>query len=228
MDVLVDLDLDFCFDAAEDITLAPAKRQHAAADRVITWAASLEAGQRALLIDHHEALAYWDTIGVRGASAVHIDAHHDMFGNDHRVWGRPLGARGNQIGVGDYLLQALREGIVQSVDWVIPPWTTATAEMPKLQRQIGDWYSSRVDIRPFGDDLPSRCRLLTVSVSPEWIPPESRRWAASVLRRLGFAPRLVERALEQCDTRWKQCLVTPEAMGPHRYVFKYAYAPSFA
>lgn len=227
MDVLVDFDLDFCFDAAEDITLAPAKRLHATAGRVIAWAAKLEVGQRALVVDHHEALAYWDAIGILGAAVIHIDAHHDMFGADHRVWRRPLGARGAQVGVGDYLLQALREGIVQHVDWVVPPWIDAAIEVPKLMQQTGVWYASRVCIRPFENDLPRRCRLLTVSLSPEWIPQESRSWAAGVLTQLGFAPHQIEQALKQCDARWKQCFATPEAMRPYRYVFEYAYAPRF-
>jgi hypothetical protein len=225
MDVLVDFDLDFCFDTPEDITLASNKRLYREADRVIAWAASLDAERRALMIDHHEALAHWDAIGFRDAMVVHVDAHHDMFGEDHRVWRRALGARAAQIGIGDYLLQAVREDIVHSVDWVVPPWTSAATEMPKLRQQVGSWYASRVRVRPFSDDLPKSSRLLTVSVSPEWVPPESRGWAEDVLLQLGFPPELVKKVLQECDTRWKLCLAHPEAMRAYRYTFKYAYAP---
>jgi len=68
--------------------------------------------------DHREALFFWQSLGIRGACCIHVDAHLDTSEFDV-----PLLSAVPQpeINCGNYLLHALRSGVVREVIWVVPP-----------------------------------------------------------------------------------------------------------
>src|SRR5207245_167351 len=63
-----------------------------------------------LLEKHDEAYYIWRDAGVRDATLIHVDAHHDMW---------PI-AEGKHTTVGDYVFRAMKEGIVKEIFWVVP------------------------------------------------------------------------------------------------------------
>jgi len=68
--------------------------------------------------DHRDALFFWQELGIREACCVHVDAHLDTSEFDIP----PLSSAPQaEINCGNYLLHALRQGVVQRIVWVIPP-----------------------------------------------------------------------------------------------------------
>jgi tetratricopeptide (TPR) repeat protein len=72
-----------------------------------------------LMEDHRDALFVWRKLGVQAATCVHVDAHLDTC----ELWLPNLmpGEQSAEINCGNYLLHALREGIVGQLYWVLPP-----------------------------------------------------------------------------------------------------------
>ena len=69
------------------------------------------------LVDNHdEAYHLWRRAGASGRTLVHVDAHHDMAWLDH------VGL----IDIGNYVCQAMRDGVVNEVVWVVPDASWAT------------------------------------------------------------------------------------------------------
>ncbi len=68
--------------------------------------------------DHRDALFFWESLKIREACCVHIDAHLDTC-----EFELPLTSRLDEpeINCGNYLLHAIRRGVVNRVIWVIPP-----------------------------------------------------------------------------------------------------------
>ena len=76
-------------------------------------------GKPSFLIENHdEALYLWRKAGIRAATLIHIDAHHDMW---------PPSEDG-VITIGNYVFFALSEGIIKKVIWVVPDASWATPE----------------------------------------------------------------------------------------------------
>ena len=71
-----------------------------------------------MMEDHRDAYFFWEKLGIRGASCLHIDAHLDMAG-----FLSPMESslEHPEINCANYLLKAVEHGIVSEVVWVIPP-----------------------------------------------------------------------------------------------------------
>ncbi len=68
--------------------------------------------------EHHQALTFWQSLGIQQACCVHVDAHLDTCEFEVPQSARP---GESDINCGNYLLHALRQGVVNQVVWVIPP-----------------------------------------------------------------------------------------------------------
>ncbi|MDR1038190.1 MAG: UPF0489 family protein [Deltaproteobacteria bacterium] len=120
MKVLYDIDLDFFYDGERP--LAECLRPKPLA---IDPGPLLEACRHvpcALHVEHGEALAAWEEAGLEGWECWHFDAHPDLGapggGSPLQL---PLGRRADHVHLGNFLITALREGILSSVRWVLPP-----------------------------------------------------------------------------------------------------------
>jgi hypothetical protein len=78
---------------------------------------------------HDEAHAIWRDRGVRGATLVHVDGHHDA---------EPAAPSGF-IGIGNYVRAAFDEGLVAHVHWVAPDqmWRDAAGRR-SIQRVLDE------------------------------------------------------------------------------------------
>ena len=72
---------------------------------------------------HDEAYHVWRAAGVRDATVVHVDAHHDLSWLDDPV----------HLHIGNYLCQAIKDGIVREVYWVVPDGALGA---PRARREI--------------------------------------------------------------------------------------------
>ena len=70
-----------------------------------------------LMEDHREAYFFWKELGLEGLPCLHIDAHLDV--SDLKAPANEL-VYSPEIHCGNFLLPAIREGIVSSLVWVIP------------------------------------------------------------------------------------------------------------
>jgi len=123
-------------------------------------------------IEHVEALAAWEKSGVLGWDCWHFDAHLDCGGpGPDSPLALPLGRRADHIHSGNFLLAALREGLLETLHWVLPPWLSrkeaaenvALVE-PALAARIfiHSWPAARAELPP-----PDRVDL---SFSPAFTP----------------------------------------------------------
>ena len=126
-----------------------------------------------LVVDHHEALFCWDRENIENALCFHIDAHHDVW----ELRSRPVvGLRGEDIDCGNYLQQALFDGIVQKVIFVPAKDCVLVDEREdiiwRLNKKI---RPSRVRVVSWNTfqkmkrSLP-KADVITIAISPEWTP----------------------------------------------------------
>src|SRR5438067_9429129 len=83
---------------------------------------SLHAGESSrvhLFENHDEAYRIWAAAGYRRETIVHVDAHHDLTWLDDSV----------HLEVGNYLCQALKDGIAQEIYWVVPDGALAASSV---------------------------------------------------------------------------------------------------
>ena len=69
-----------------------------------------------LFENHDEAYHVWRRAGLTGKTLVHVDAHHDMdWLESHR-----------ELYIGNYVCQAMKDGIIAEVFWIVPDPTWAS------------------------------------------------------------------------------------------------------
>jgi tetratricopeptide (TPR) repeat protein len=102
--------------------------------------------------EHDGAYAVWHDAGVKGRVLVHIDAHHDLYGNwfDKNQAGKRL-----PINRANFIYAAIAEELVRQVIWVVPDETWATPAgqvdiVKELRRmvQVSAATKPRIDIGP--------------------------------------------------------------------------------
>jgi tetratricopeptide (TPR) repeat protein len=111
---------------------------------------SLEAGPIFTFDLHDGAFHAWRTSGVRAASLVHIDAHHDAAA--------PGGA---PIDIGNFVGAALAEGMVSRVDWIVPDplWQSASGRQ-FVRRELRGLGDSRINAGPVASIRPAEGPVL--------------------------------------------------------------------
>lgn len=219
--IIFDLDLDFFFDDPKDWSISREKTLWNGAEDALQYFASIESTKRVLVIDHHEVLYHWDSLGFKSAYCIHADAHHDAFAKDSHAWRRPLGSRGGMVGVGDFIFQALREDIIAKMVWLTPPLSVSSDSKDSLNKILGSRIGKKVDVIPWPTipKLTSPIELFTVSISPEWLNPKSEKWISMALVKLGFQVQCIEHALIQTRKRWLLCQDHAENMSAFRYKY---------
>lgn len=69
-----------------------------------------------LFENHDEAYHIWSAAGIRGASIVHVDAHHDLAWLDDPI----------HLDITNYLCLAIKDGIAREIYWVVPDGAIST------------------------------------------------------------------------------------------------------
>ncbi len=106
-------------------------------------------GRRLFTFDLHDAALHaWRDSGVRAASLVHIDAHHDAEPLDDAP-----------IDIGNFVAAALAAGIVSRVDWIVPEplWRSA---QPFVREQLDRLGDPRISAGPLASIRPAEGPVL--------------------------------------------------------------------
>ncbi|MBT9584770.1 tetratricopeptide repeat protein [bacterium] len=93
--------------------------------------------------DHRDAFFFWQSLGIREACCLHVDAHLDTSEFEVPILSElPL----PQINCGNYLLHALRQGLVSEVIWVIPPHLcNYELDLTWALGELGRWNFLKLD-----------------------------------------------------------------------------------
>lgn len=163
-----------------------------------------------LIVDHHEALYWWDQHDVHNAVCIHIDAHHDMWNREEWQGCRlqKKGRRDSIIDCGNYLHQAAVDGIVGKILYVPVSWKTHATERADIHRQFGQ-EKRRVGIRcrswqglvSLEPELP-HADVITVAISPEWFPYKFMSEVEDLAKELGVPGKQVQEALIEANKRY--------------------------
>lgn len=116
------------------------------------------------IFDLHDAAYYhWRDLGIRAASLVHVDAHHDTAVSP-ASW---------PIDIGNYVRAALRHGVVGQVWWIVPEplWASPSSRRMLLRdvRSIADGATtdSANEIAASVEGAPFRVRPGSAMPSPD-------------------------------------------------------------
>lgn len=112
-----------------------------------------------LIENHDEAYHLWRRAGFENRSLVHVDAHHDMW------WLDDAGS----LTIANYVCQAIKEGIVNEVAWVVPTASWATPSSRRVLRQhlsrlAGEYGTGRAAVKAGRRRLSARLGKTLVTV----------------------------------------------------------------
>jgi len=182
------------------------------------------------VVDHHESLYVWDVMRVKDAECIHIDAHHDCWG---QYFSMSRGCRGDRtIGCGNYLVQALLDGVVRHVTYVPALWRHTEEEREDVSYEVSDLVSpKRVVVEPwrrFIHEIGARqekASIVTIAVSPEWFPKRFAFAFKDLCKRLKIKQELVDQILARANKKWKYIkergLVPGNSIDEHDFTFPY-------
>ena len=135
--VLWDVDFDFFLDS-ERTVLEDRNKDYWLRPEILLDAH--RSAPRTPVVHHRECLRLWDQAALRGWVCIHFDAHPDLFDEaDPGLGNLPLGRRGDCVTDGNYLLIALRDGILARVVWVAPDWQAVEDYRARFDHAIRSW-----------------------------------------------------------------------------------------
>ena len=114
-----------------------------------------------LFENHDEAYHIWRRAGLTSKTLVHLDAHHDM------AW---LNSP-NELHIGNYLCQAMKDGIVTEVFWIIPDPTWSSGPSRKdlirvVKRLTKRYPATRSRVRVGVDRMTAEFMDVPVTIGP--------------------------------------------------------------
>lgn len=185
---ILDIDFDFFFDSAAPLFEMNSKKLWMLPSDIL----SPFQDKTVPLMEHHEVLMHLDADTICGATYFHIDAHHDMH------LGSPLenflfGSRAGIINEGNYIAQALRDGLISHLFSVCPDWQEPLERKAALTPLLGA-YAERVTFLRYCDvsHLFSYAFFDHVycALSPTFSPPEHyKHFFSSIKTPDGFSEK---------------------------------------
>lgn len=170
--VLWDLDFDFFLDSERAILEDGDKQYWLQPDALLS---TYRQALRTPVVYHRECLRLWDQAKLQGWIGIHFDAHPDLFDEiDPGLGNLRLGRRGDCVTDGNYLLIALREGILSHVIWVLPDWQDLDYYRNRFNK-INPELAARVEMQHYCDFITSEHARWTpqridAAFSPDFTP----------------------------------------------------------
>jgi radical SAM protein with 4Fe4S-binding SPASM domain len=150
--------------------------------------------RRVFSVHRREILLHWDRCGLRSATCFHIAGSESVRSSLSRAHQLPLGARADWVHDDDYLVFAVREGLVGRLVCILPD----TASLERWKREIPSRfgpYASRVEAilaAEIAAKMPTPqtiyCALLAPTIGCKQLH--------EILDSSGADPELAERAIE--------------------------------
>ena len=177
-----------------------------------------------LIIDHHEALYWWDTLVVERALCIHIDAHHDLWRNDIPMKSKAHNpVNRTYIDCGNYLQQAVREKMIRRALYVPSPFRHVWKERKEIQKKLPKKLHKRVALLSWEAFLRRKEKypqadIITIAVSPEWFPRKYWGEIIDLCDQLGIPPKIIDRIGVEADQKWDELELHGETSS---FVFPY-------
>lgn len=180
-----------------------------------------------LIVDHHESLHHWDQEGVENALCIHVDAHHDLWRvrNKKKRGTARKGLRTKAIDCGNYLQQAMIDGIIRKVMFVPPQYSYLCSERDDIRRSLKKKISlSKVCViswqafQRMKTTLP-KADIITIAISPEWTPKNLWPHVRDLCKELSVDPRVINAKKIEASIKWRAGIDT-EANGS-KFDFKF-------
>ncbi len=158
-EVLWDVDFDFFLDSERTVVEDREKDYWLTPDVLLNAHLTLP---RTPVVHQRDCLRLWDQADLRGWVCVHFGAHPHLFDEaDPGLGNLPLGWRGDCVTDGNYLLIALRDGILAHVVWVFPDWQAVDDYRARFDR-CNPELTERVEMLRYRDFLSSKVA--------QWVP----------------------------------------------------------
>jgi len=199
---ILSIDLDALWEGTDSIYLDPDKKLDTSMLQLVR---SLSQCNREILevgIDHHQICLLLDQYS--GSYEIdHLDAHHDLYAENHHSWLNPLFIRGRRVTIGNFLFQLLREGSLTSIKWLLPVGIKLDSLYATIRQTIGVYYSQKVELKIAQDYIfPNHYDLIYISLSPEWIPIRDLPVVEEILEWFKLPKDSIEAYLNAIQKRW--------------------------
>lgn len=200
---ILSIDLDVFWNNSETIYINSNKKVDPTLNRYLEVFSKVKYDQFKIGMDHHELCFYLDQMD-EPFTVSNLDAHHDLYGEDHKIWLNPIHIRGRAITIGNFFLQLMREKSLLKLNWFIPYYLNKVNSYGELRKQIGEYYSKKVEISKLEEFKPiERYDLIFISVSPEWIPSYDLTIVASIFEAFSLETDLIAELIEKIKERWE-------------------------
>ena len=200
---ILSIDLDVFWKTSETIYINSNKQVDPKLKTYLDILSKVQFDQFQIGIDHHELCFYLDQFDEPYAVS-NLDAHHDLYGENHKIWLNPIHIRGRAITIGNFFLQLMREKSLQKLNWVIPSYLDTDNSYIELRKQVGTYYSQKVKISKLEEFKPlERYDLIFISISPEWIPPFDVTILSAIFESFNLEKSMIETLIVKIKERWK-------------------------
>lgn len=199
---ILSIDLDFIWSGTETIYQNPDKDINY--NRLIFCKKLSSINRRDLKIslDHHEMCQYIDMY-TSPVMIDHIDAHHDVYGSDYKIWSNPLFIRGKHLTIGNFIFQLIREQKIRKMNWLLPAIEFRNDYIEEIRNNIGPYYSKIISLFNYENySLLETYDLVFISISPEWIPQSDVKVIESVVHDFDSSDFWENELLKKIVVRW--------------------------
>jgi hypothetical protein len=200
---ILSIDLDVFWNTSETIYINRNKQVDPTLERYLEVLSKVPHDQFQIGMDHHELCFYLDKID-EPYTVSNLDAHHDLYGENHKIWLNPIHIRGKAITIGNFFLQLMREKSLHKLNWIIPYYLDKDNSYDELRKQIGAYYSQKVEIAKLEEFKPlERYDLIFISISPEWIPPFDLTILSTIFEAFNLEKDTIEALIIKIKERWE-------------------------
>lgn len=155
-------------------------------------------------IDHSELLLEIDEqYNSKKLNITNLDAHHDLFLKDYKLWLLERGTRGKYVEIGNFFYFLLQENKLNSYQWIVPQYFDIEQTKLKLNNEVGNYYYSKINLSKSLNHINDKhYDLFFISISPEWIPKTAMDWIVDVLNIFNIQLELIEKLRSKINERW--------------------------
>lgn len=222
MITVLSIDLDSMWIGTDTVFQNPNKELNI---EMVKWIHNLSKCNRESTIaavDHHELCKYLDSYNSV-FFIDNIDPHHDLYALDHKSWLNPLFIRGQNIGIGNFFFQLMRERTLKHLHWIVPKPNNLELSTSELIDNIGSYYKDMVTVNDIDScSIKPNYDLVFISISPEWIPKKDIQVVIQILKLFSIPKNEIDHLIIRAEERWG-FNDNNDLINSHRYSFSYDY-----
>ena len=199
---VLSIDLDSIWEGMDSIYRDPNKKLNQSMLELVLSLSCIKRDFLRVGLDHHSMCVDLDKF-TTSYEIDHVDAHHDLFAENHFTWLNPLFIRAKRVNVGNFLFQLLRERELVFLRWLLPENYAVDVCQQSVIQQIGQYYAQKVEVEySLTFQFKKHYNFIFISLSPEWIPEMDRDVVEKVLGAFHVPKDQISFHLNGMDKRW--------------------------